>query len=353
MAPPTSPEKAKKLPFVRRMLTARGRSLEITKAGWLFIVLTLAVGFAAINSGANLLHVLFGCQIGLIIASGMLSENMVQRARVHRRVASPIHAGGRGALVVELRNASERGDMISVSIEDDDRFESPDKTEPVFAVAVGTSQSTTLHTSVAMSQRGLHPLPPAVVATRFPFGLFVKRRELTRREQVLVYPRIHPVDGAFIEQARAGQGESRGVRDRAGEFFGLAEYREGQELRRIHWPATARLGRAVVREFESRGEAEQILVLRPGNAGEASFELEVEEVASQVVALLREGRIATGLRYGDELVIEPGIGPTHERKLLEYLALVGFGPEARWPSEPAGSTPSTLGAAHPADEAAA
>ena len=324
MAPPSSPAKAKKLPWVRRMLTARGRSLEITKAGWLFIVLTLAVGFAAINSGANLLHVLFGCQIGLIIASGMLSENMVQRARVHRRVASPLHAGGRGALVVELRNSSDRGDMISVSVEDDDRFESPDKTEPVFSVAVGTGQATTLHSSVTMSQRGLHPLPKAVVATRFPFGLFVKRRELPRREHVLVYPRIHPIDAAFIEQARAGQGESRGVRDRAGEFYGLAEYRDGQELRRIHWPATARLGRAVVREFESRGEAEQILVLRPGLAGEASFEEEIEEVASQVVALLREGRIATGLRYGDELVIEPGTGPAHERKLLEFLALVGL-----------------------------
>ena len=139
------------------MLTARGRSLEITKAGWLFIVLTLAVGFAAINSGANLLHVLFGCQIGLIIASGMLSENMVRRAEVHRRVASPLHAHSRSALVVELRNRSPRGDMISVSVEDDDRYAGLDRTDPVFAVAVPGASATTLHTSVTMSARGLHP----------------------------------------------------------------------------------------------------------------------------------------------------------------------------------------------------
>ena len=306
------------------MLTAQGRSLEITTAGWLFIVLTLAVGFAAINSGANLLHVLFGCQIGLIIASGMLSESMVQRARVRRRIASPVHAGGRGALVVELRNSSDRGDMISVSIEDDDRIETDDKTEPVFSVAVPSGGAATLHTTVTMQHRGLHPLPKAVVATRFPFGLFVKRRDIPGQERVLVYPRIHPVEARFIADARAGQGESRGVRDRAGEFFGLAEYRPGQELRRIHWPATARLGKAVVREFESRGEAEQLLLLRPGIAGEESFELEVEEVASQVVALLREGRIATGLRYGPEIVVEPGTGSAHERRLLEFLALVGL-----------------------------
>jgi uncharacterized protein (DUF58 family) len=306
------------------MLTARGRNLEITKAGWLFIVLTLAVGFAAINSGANLLHVLFGCQIGLIIASGMLSENMVQRPRVHRRVTSPLHAGSRGALSVELRNDSERGDLISVSVEDDDRIDSADRTEPVFAVAVPSGGAITLHTSVTMQQRGLHPLPKAVIATRFPFGLFVKRRELPGRERVIVYPRIHPVDAGYLQEARSGQGEARGARERAGEFFGLAEYREGQELRRIHWPATARRGKPIVQEFEARGEAERILVLRPGKAGEPGFEAEIEDVASKVVALLREGRTATGLRYGDELVIEPGTGPAHERKLLEFLALVGL-----------------------------
>ncbi len=316
----------KKIPLIRRMLTARGRSLEITKAGWLFIVLTLAVGFAAINSGANLLHVLFGCQIGLIIASGMLSENMVRRAEVHRRVASPLHAQSRGALIVELRNRSARGDMISVSVEDDDRNTTSDRTDPVFAVAVPSGTSSTLHTSVTMHARGLHPLPKAVVATRFPFGLFVKRRELPGRERVLVYPRIHPVDAELLRESRTGEGEALGARARAGEFYGLAEYREGEELRRIHWPATARLGRAVVQEFEARGEAEQVLVLRPGLAGEPGFETAVEEVASQVVALLREGRVATGLRYGDALVVEPGVGPAHERRLLEFLALVGLEP---------------------------
>lgn len=317
----------KKVPLLRRMLSAYGRSLEITKAGWLFIVLTLAVGFAAINSGANLLHVLFGCQIGLILASGMLSESMVKRAAVRRRVASPLHAGSRGALTVELQNGRRRGDMISVSVEDDDRVDTPDRSEPVFAVAVAAGASKTLHSSVIMARRGLHALPKAVVATRFPFGLFVKRREVQSRERVLVYPAVHKVDAASLREARTGEGEALGARARAGEFFGLAEYREGQELRRIHWPATARLNRAVVQEFEARGEAEHILELAPGTSGEPDFELAVEDVASAAVALLREGRVATGLRYGDELVVEPGLGPAHERRLLEFLALAGAEPE--------------------------
>src|SRR5690606_32392340 len=176
---------------------------------------------------------LFGCQIGLIIASGMLSESMVRRAEVHRRVASPLPAGSRGALIVELRNTSARGDMISGSVEDDDRSAAADRTAPRFAVAVPGATTKALHSSVIMQARGLHPLPKAVVATRFPFGLFVKRRELPGRERVLVYPRIHPVDIEQLRESRTGDGEALGARSRSGEFYGLAEYREGQELRRI------------------------------------------------------------------------------------------------------------------------
>ena len=137
-----------------------------------------------------------------------------------------------------------------------------------------------------------------------------------------MYPRIHPIEAEVLRESRTGEGEALGARARAGEFYGLAEYREGQELRRIHWPATARLGRPVVQEFEARGEAEQILVLRAGVAGEPSFEAAIEDIASLIVALLREGRVATGLRYGDALVVEAGLGPAHERRLLEFLAMV-------------------------------
>lgn len=305
------------------MLTARGRSLEITKAGWLFIVLTLAVGFAAINSGANLLHVLFGCQIGLILASGVLSENMVQRARVQRRATSALHAGSRGALAIELRNHSPDGDMISVSVEDDDREQVDDHCDPVFAVAVTGGAATTLHTTVILQRRGLQPLPKAVVATRFPFGLFVKRMDLPTDERVLVYPRIYPIDPDVLPFARTGEGEALGARSRAGEFHGLAEFRDGEELRRIHWPATARLGRPVVQEYEARGEAELVLELAHGRTGDEPFERAVERVASEALALLRAGRVAIGLRYAGELAIEPGIGSGHERQLLEFLALVG------------------------------
>jgi len=307
------------------MLTARGRQLEITRAGWLFIILTLAVGFAAINTGANLLHVIFGIQLGLIVASGALSENMVRRARARRTPVSPLHAQQPAAVEVEISNASDRADLLAVSVEDDDRILDVGSSTPVFSLVVPKGSAVTITSTVTMPRRGPHPLPPAVVATRFPFGLFVKRRDLPAAENVLVFPRIHEVDLRDFGFATRGEGDSAAaVMSRAGELYGLDEYRDGDDLRRISWPATARLGKLVVCEYESHGDREVWIDLAPGRAEEPAFETRVEHAASLAVALLREGRVATGLRVGGQVEVTPGSGASHERRILEYLAMVGL-----------------------------
>lgn len=320
MAGPKRP----KISLLRRMLTARGRSLEITKAGWLFILLTLAVGFAAINSGSNLLHVVFGCQMGMIVASGVLSERMVRRAVVRRSVESNLHARAPAALRVELRNASPEGGLLAVSVEDDDRQTGGGAMHPVFSLALGPSERVHMGSTVVMPNRGLHRLPPAVVATRFPFGLFIKRRELPRGTQVLVYPPIHPVPIAHERVVHAREGESAsGAKARAGEFFGLREYRDGDDVQHVHWPATARLGRTVLREHESHGITEHWIELAPGVTGTPGFETRVEEAASEALALLRKAERTVGLKYANEIVVAPGLGPEQETRILGFLATAG------------------------------
>ena len=315
--------KNRRVSLLRRMLTARGRSLEITKSGWLFILLTLAVGFAAINSGSNLLHALFGAQMALIVGSGVLSEATVRRARARRAPTGAVHVGAPAPLSVELHNTDRRALLLSVSVEDDDRVATADKCEPVFAVSVPAGKSLSLPSSVTMRRRGRQRLPPAVVATRFPFGFFVKRRELPKPAPIVVYPRVNPVELSALDGARLGQGDAAGRVARVGEFYGLREYREGDDPRRIYWPAAARLPRPVVREHESNADQVVMLDLAPGTTGDPPFESEVERVASIAVAHLRRPGTAVGLRYAGQVLVVPGSGADHRHRLLEALALVG------------------------------
>jgi len=304
-------------------LSARGRSLEITRAGWLFILLTLAVGFAAINSGSNLLHAVFGAQMALIVGSGILSEATVRRTVARRMPVGEVYAGEPAPVRVELGNVDARIDVLSVSVEDDDRSEHEGRCAPVFAVRLAAAGTLALPTTVTMNRRGRHDLPRAVVATRFPFGLFVKRRELPAAAPVLVYPRVTPVVVPEDESPHAGTGEAPRRRARVGEFFGLREFRDGDDLRRMHWPAYARVGRPFVREHEADGDREVVLWLPSGRTGDAGFEADVERCASQAVALLREGGVAVGLRIGGELVVAPAAGDEQRRRLLGTLAVCG------------------------------
>ncbi len=322
MSPP-DPRPRKKRPLLRRWLSARGRRLEITRSGWLFIVLTLAVGFAAINSGANLLHALFGAQMALILGSGVLSEATLHRVKVRRVLRGPLHAGEPGSAHVLLRNADARRDVLAVSVEDDDEAEDPGHGDPVFAVRIPAGDSVELPTRVTMPQRGLHRLPRIVVATRFPFGLFVKRRELPVEDAVRVYPRRVPAPPEPPPAATGGTTTATGRRSRAGEFHGLRPYRDGDELRRLHWPATARLGQPVVREHEAGAEPRVQLRLAPGRGGDPSFESEVEQLAARAALLLVRDHAEIELYYGDTSAVPPGSGPAQQRRVLDFLAEVG------------------------------
>jgi uncharacterized protein (DUF58 family) len=309
--------------LLRRMLTARGRSLEITRAGWLFILLTLAVGFAAINSGSNLLHAIFGAQMALIIGSGVLSERTVRRTEATRIPGLTLHAMTPAPVRVEIRNVHPTADLLSVSVEDDERWDGEGKCEPAFAVRLPAGGAVELTTTVTMPHRGRHRLPPAVVSTRFPFGLFVKRRELAPPRLVTIYPRVMPVPLHGGLRHRPGAGEASGRRARVGEFYGLREYREGDDPQRIYWKASARGRGPVLREHEALGDTEVVLELHAGRTGDAAFEREVEHVASLAVAHLREPGVAVGLRYAGELVVPPTSGAHGRRELLECLAVVG------------------------------
>ncbi|MEX1363765.1 MAG: DUF58 domain-containing protein [Nannocystaceae bacterium] len=324
--------------FGRRWLSARGRRLEITRSGWLFILLTLAVGFAAINSGANLLHALFGAQMALIIGSGVLSEATLRRVVVVRVQRGPLYATEPGAAEVRLHNRDPRRDVLAVSVEDDDEADEADDIgacDPVFAVRIGPGETVSLPTRIVMPRRGRHPLPRAVVATRFPFGLFVKRRELPVEGQVRVYPRRVPAPALPPVRQRSRPTQSGQRRARAGDYHGLRPFRDGDEWRRVHWRATARLGQPVVREHEAGGEARLRLHLRPGTTGDPAFEAEVERVAAEArLRLLRDfaevelyyGRGSgdgSGSGEGERCLVPSGAGADQHRRILDALAEVG------------------------------
>jgi uncharacterized protein (DUF58 family) len=223
------------------------RRLSFTREGRIIIVLSVGVGFAAINTGNNLLYLLLGWLLSFIIASGILSELTLKHLVVERRPPPRVFAGEPFLMEVVIRNAKPTRASFSIEVEDLIGTTPLDKRCYFLKIPAAKSQRTSYRHTFA--RRGLYTLSGYRIATKFPFALFRKSRDVAAPIDLLVYPaRVRVPRPAPRTVAR---GETMAHRTgRRGEFFGLREHRSGDDRRDVHWRSSARTGRLLVREYE-------------------------------------------------------------------------------------------------------
>ena len=128
--------------------------------------------------------------------------------------------------------------------------------------------------------RGIYPITSANVVTTWPLGLFRFRRAVDAPERVVVFPTPAPRETPAA--GGVGLGELLSRQGSAGMMqpSHLREYRPGDELRRVHWKASARRRNLVVQEWEGGTGAGHEIVLdrRTSNDG-------LEEALSLLSAL--------------------------------------------------------------------
>ncbi|MEE2887921.1 MAG: DUF58 domain-containing protein [Planctomycetota bacterium] len=99
--------------------------------------------------------------------------------------------------------------------------------------------------------RGIHPVEGLRVGTIYPFGTLVTWRELAAPGHLIVYPKPADLRQCLKTNRVAGLSAFGGVLSEDQGPAGLREYREGDELRSVHWKATARRQELVAKELES------------------------------------------------------------------------------------------------------
>jgi uncharacterized protein (DUF58 family) len=127
-----------------------------------------------------------------------------------------------------------------------------------------------------------------------PFGLVRAVVQLPPPGALLVYPRLVRLDALFTESGtRAHEGRRLLLRRHSGfDLHGVREYEQGESLRRVHWPSTARRSQLMVKELEDSPRDEIAVVLDADAAsvvGE-SFDVQVRAAGSILDAYVRRGR---------------------------------------------------------------
>lgn len=176
----------------------------------------------------------------------------------------------------------------------------------------------------ATERRGVVTVGPLQVELTDPFGLARLRLPAAGVSELVVYPAIErlvaiPLSAGNDPLAGSEHPNSLG---RGGEdFYALRAYVLGDDLRRVHWPATARHDELMVRQEELPWQGRTTVVLDDRAAVHSldSFERMVSAAASVLVAgTHRQDLVRIVTTSGSDSGF--GAGRSHVEGLLEALA---------------------------------
>lgn len=307
------------------------RKLKFTREGKYFLGITLGVGFAAINTGNNLLYLLLGMMLSLIIVSGVMSELSLRTLTVKRRLPARAQVGRSHLVEIEVYNNKGRVPSYAIEVEDLRAGQPADKRCFFLKISPRSTQIAAYRRTPL--RRGLERHTGFRIATRFPFGLFEKSREVASPDELVIYPAVDPV-----RLPQRGHGETTGDAGPLGqgsgeEIFALRAMRDGDDPRDIYWRKSTIPGQPPVlreRAREMRHEVDFLIDVHRGRTEPASdeetspganqFERRIREVASYAVAHIKRGDRVTVLTTAGERVISDrsrGIDP-----VLRFLALL-------------------------------
>ncbi len=305
-----------------RDLTVRGRCF-------------LAAGAAAIICGIQIGERDF-VRIGLLAMlvpalAWLLLRRTERNVWIRRNVSAlQVEAGDTAQVEVEIGNAGNRTGTLLLEEELSPALGPPQRfvVEPM-AAGTTTQRSYQIHTA----SRGRYPVGPMHVRVGDPLGMVDFDQALPSTASILITPRTEPLPYIPLAGRWAGAGDNR-TRDLLGggsPDVTIREYRLGDDLRRIHWPTSARAGELMVRREEQQWQSRCTLLIdnrrisHRGYGSGSSMERAVSVTASimqYLVARDFEVRLVSATGRSSSHGWHQSAGAVNLPQQLERLALM-------------------------------
>ena len=318
----------------RFKILALNPELGIRAAGVKFVFFFIVVLFAAVNTGNNLTYLIFSTLCGFVVAGWTLAAVSMSALRIKLRLPQEIYAGEESRIdfFVSKGRSPLPGRSLAFSLHP---LPSAEGAHDPYAARVSRGDSRRLVGLYMFSKRGRYRIEGVDVRCGYPFGLISLTRRHRQRHELLIYPKIMPLEELF---ERRGDGmalrDSR-LRGQGGGLLSVRPFMPGDDYRRMHWKASAKLEQMMLKEFaQEEGQAIWLHFnpLRrddPSKGDEELFELGVSAAAS----VAYHGR-SLGLRMllsAPGLRLAPDVHGANIRHFLDYLADIKLGPRMASP----------------------
>jgi uncharacterized protein (DUF58 family) len=174
------------------------------------------------------------------------------------------------------------------------------------------------------NQRGVFSLGPLQVARSDAFGLVTVTSTVASATELTVYPHVDviaPLPHTVGHDPYAGADHPNALGQMGEDFYALRPYEVGDDLRRVHWPSTARTDDLMIRQDEMpwQGRVTVVLDTRRRAHTPESLELAVSAAASILSASWRR-RSLVRLVTSDGFDSGWAAGAAHAEAVMEHLA---------------------------------
>ncbi|MBL8915726.1 MAG: DUF58 domain-containing protein [Archangium sp.] len=300
-----------------------GRPVPTSRALWVAALSLVPAVLAMLSPRvAPLLAIFDGALITLVLIDYFSSPS--SKSIEVRRITEPVWSAGRANVVtLELTLAVGVTRALRGEIRD---WLTPGPIVEAMRQTFDVHGLTRVVWKATPLTRGPVTLGPVTVRLLGPLGLCARQFKIDLSETVKVFPDLAVLSHDELTLARAQDEQAKRpikVRSEGREFESLREYRRGDDRRSIDWKATARRGRAMVRQHQPERNQQVILLLDCGRhmAGEIEGRRKLDHA---VDAALRLARVA--LDQGDVVGVG-AYGATMKawlppRKGLEHLASI-------------------------------
>lgn len=318
---------------------ASQRRLILCREGLYYALVAVAVLLGALSRQLNLLMLLGAVLLGPLFFSLIYGGLALRRFRIERRLPPNLRVDQRLFVDLSITNAHRWLSMWTIEARDTvQRQEVPQRADgkthaSVSFASVNAGETRTVSYEGYLPQRGRYVFGPLRVSTRFPLGLVRHSLAIDEPQELLVHPKLGRLThdwARVVRQDSGGSGRMQRKGLQEADFYGLRDWRPGDNRRLIHWRTSARRGSLVVRQFDERRSQDLAVLVdlwQPERPSEHDREV-VEKAVSFVATVVADACRQSGRNLNLNIIAEepldrtgPG-SPLFFREQMDALALV-------------------------------
>lgn len=256
--------------------------VRLTKIGTTYILSSIVLAVAAVNTGNNALYIAVSIMLGCLLLSGIASKDGLKHLSVEIQGIDEAWAGQLTHGTIRIANASRIWNVRDVVLVSDALA------SPLLVPVVPRRSKLVVDASFLFPKRGLAQVSVIDSYTRYPFGFFLKKRRLRVSSEVVVFPRLlSSREDAERFRAIAGESALSGRPGAGTEIHSFREYVRGDSLRQVHWKKSASLGRWIMKQHETDAARTVHVVVDPYKPRTATDD-EFEEMIARAATFIHQ-----------------------------------------------------------------